>query len=178
VLLEPLRLLVIEDDKERMEKVMPIERVIGDVLDAQTEGLVIGCDGDHPKMMGPVGNQLKRRLDDDREWERIIQKARFPIAPADVHAVDVMEIPEIGFRYLMFVNLYNHHNADLYLASGYRNTVCAAYNGGVRSLAMVLHRGGWRAKFDSVSAMENLEKAATLFPEVSIFLYERAPRGA
>jgi hypothetical protein len=114
--------------------------------------------------MGAVGHQLRKRLDDDREWNRIIEKARFPIDSGWVNVVDVIEIPEIGFRYLMFVNFYNHRDANVYLGIGYFNAVAIAHNWGMRTIATALHRGGWRTKYNSDLAIDALQS------------YERPPQ--
>lgn len=143
----------------------------GNVLDAGTDALVIAVDGQHEKYVGAVGQQLAKRLDDDREWNSILKAANFPLATGGVHIVKTEDLPEIGFKALFFACMYNHHNRAIAVENAYHNALGAAHNYGYRSLATVPYRGGWRGTVDD--ALSALEAASARRPNVEVYVYER-----
>jgi len=144
----------------------------GNVLDAKTDALLVAVDGDNRKLIGAVGQQLASRIDDSRDWEQILAKADYPIAPGCVRVVDLEEYPEVGFKFVIFACMFNHNNKELYLENAYSNALGTGSNWGVRSLATVLYRGGWRGTVELATAA--LERAVLRVPEVQVEVWERA----
>ena len=153
---------------------MSLRRETGNLLDAKTDAVLVAVDGDHPRLVGAVAHQLENRIDDDREWDRIIREAKYPLGAGEPRVVSLEEVPEVEFKFVIFVNFYNHHNSRLYLDSGYYNALAYAHNWRIRSVATALYKGGWRGTEEQ--AMAALNRACAKVPTVDVVLYERPAR--
>lgn len=156
------------------DHVSNIKRFTGDIFTSTADAILISVDGEHPKMIGAVGQQLIKKIDDDREWARLIEQVRYPIHAGNARVMDLQAVPEAGFKYAVLVSMFNHWNNSLYLQQGFYNALAVGFNWGIRSIATVAAHGGWRG--DINGAMEPLYQACAKVPEVSVELWERASR--
>ncbi|MDY7232827.1 hypothetical protein [Hyalangium rubrum] len=86
-------------------------------------------------------------------------------------------MPEVEFRYAVFISFFNHHNNALYLERGYENALIYSFNWGIRTLATPLYQGGWWGTREQ--GLSALDRACMRYAEVDVTLYEspqaRAP---
>ena len=116
---------------------MALIELEGDVLTGDAEALIIAVDGQHPKMLGNIGQRFMAQViaqnkPGEDHWARIVREARYPINEGIAHLVNIDFLPETEFKYLIFMAMYNHYNdADpesrLRMNWAYANAVGAAY---------------------------------------------------
>ena len=151
-----------------------INHFTGDIFTSTADAILISVDGDHRKLVGAVGQQLIKKIDDDREWKRLIEKVDYPINAGHARVMDLQDVPEAGFKFAILVSMFNHHNQKLYLRQGFHNALAVAANWGIKTVATVAAHGGWRGDIDG--ATEPLIQACAEVPRVSVELWERAAR--
>lgn len=151
-----------------------IKRFTGDIFTSTAEAILVSVDGVHSTHVGALGQQLIKKIDDAREWKRLIEQVRYPIPAGHARVMDLQKVPEAGFKYAVLVCMFNHYNKSLYLRQGFHNALAVSFNWGIRSLATVATHGGWRGDIDG--AEEPLIQACAEIPEVAVELWERVPR--
>ncbi len=151
-----------------------IKRLTGDIFTSTADAILIAVDGDHPRLIGAVGQQLIKKIDDAREWRRLIEKVSYPIRAGTAQVMDLQDVPEAGFKYAILACMFNHHDQARYLRQGYHNALSVGSHSGITSVATVAAHGGWRGSIDD--ATEPLLQACAEFPAISVELWERAPR--
>lgn len=155
---------------------MTLHAKTGNLLDAEADAIIIAVDGDDPKLLGSVGQQLRKRIDDEDYWQDLIRAANYPIHPGDVRLLDISTVTDysdavFGYRAVILVNFYNHINSRVYYEKGYHNALAYAHHNGLYRLGTALYKGGWRGT--EAKAMAALKRAAERVPEVDVTLCVR-----
>ena len=119
---------------------------LGNVLEAEADGLIITVDGATPGLEGSVGGQFARRWPD--KWDEIIGSAGFPVPLG--RTVHLPAGPPMPFKFVFLASTLDHSNRAgrqamaAYMRSALHGALQTARSLNLTTLTSPLLKGGWR----------------------------------
>jgi len=123
-----------------------IRLVLGDVLTAKTDALLVAMDGDAEGMEGNIGRQLQRKIGEEA-WEDLMAQLIFPMGAGTAQIAEFEGVAEVQFKFAVFAAAFLHatnEGASSTLKASLDQSLKRARGAGARSIATAVLTGGWR----------------------------------
>jgi O-acetyl-ADP-ribose deacetylase (regulator of RNase III) len=158
------------------KRIIEVLRVLqGNVLDAQSDAIVLTIDGAGKGMEGNVARAFARRWPET--WEELEEEIPYPLPLGEVF--DYEPVLECPFRHILIASTLNHKDTLSESAkkgivrTALDNVINAATNCGIKTIATVIMSGGWRLSQPSafLAMTEGYEMTLQSCKDIAIDIY-------
>ncbi len=157
---------------------MALKVIKGDVLEADTESIILTIDGSAEGMEGNIARLFNKKYSD--AWENIEDEMIYPLSLGSVKLIKIDTDIICNFKYALIASTLHHkyvlQKRDIYsiIRNAFIDAIQTASANKISSLAATIMAGGWRLSASEafrcmIDAYKSIQLSLTYMPIIKIY---------